>query len=236
MIITNPKRRPSFSLLVDFDSTFVSVESLEELADLTLVDPDDKEAMKAAISQLTNDAMNGTIGFGEALNRRLTLLKAFRCHLPPLIERLRVKISQSFESDRHRLAAAASQIWIISGGFHEYIEPVVEQYGIPADHVVANRFCFDRDRIVGADSRNPLAHDGGKIAAAKRLDLKPPIYALGDGMTDLELELERVAERCFISSENVRRPMVLAAGGSEVKGLGDVLDLLDPHDFFSKDH
>lgn len=236
MIVTATNRSPQFSLLIDFDSTFVSVESLEELANLTLEDPDSQEALKAEVGKLTDDAMNGTIAFGEALNQRLRLLKASRGDLPPLIERLRSRISDSFVRDRERLVAASSQIWIISGGFHEYVEPVVEEFGIPKDHVVANRFRYDGDQIVGADARNPLAHDGGKVTVAKKLHLKSPIYVLGDGMTDLELELAGVAERCFISTENVRRPIVLAAGGLEVKGLSDVLDLLDPDGYLLNSH
>mgnify|MGYP002717986122 CR=1 FL=1 len=53
--------------IFDFDSTLVRIETLEALAELALKDAPDAAERKARIAALTDDAMNGRIGFGEAL-------------------------------------------------------------------------------------------------------------------------------------------------------------------------
>ena len=45
--------------IIDFDSTFVTVESLEELAKITLKDKSGKEEILKEVSRITNLGMEG---------------------------------------------------------------------------------------------------------------------------------------------------------------------------------
>ncbi|HEY0051848.1 MAG TPA: phosphoglycerate dehydrogenase, partial [Caulobacteraceae bacterium] len=74
-------------LLLDFDSTLVSFETLEALADIALEGRTDAAARRAEIAALTDAAMEGRLGFGEALRRRLGLLEARREHVEALAAR-----------------------------------------------------------------------------------------------------------------------------------------------------
>lgn len=213
-------------LIVDFDSTFVTVESLEILGAIALAENPQRRRVLAEIARLTAAAMNNRLDLREALRRRLTLLQAEQSHLPPLIARLRRNVSASFHRNRERIRAMAERLYVLSAGFHEFIDPVVADFGIPPERVFANRMRFAENRIIGLEEDNPLAANGGKVDVVRRLGLDEPVYALGDAMTDLELELSGVVRRCFISIENVRREAVLDAGGRPVAGLDEVLDIL----------
>ncbi len=219
-----PRQTPV--LIVDFDSTWVAVESLEVLGTIALAENPQRRRVLAEIARLTTAAMNHRLDLHEALCRRLTLLRAERSHLPLLIRRLRHNISASFRRNREPIRAMADRLYVLSAGFHEFIDPIVADFGIPPERVFANRMRFAGNRIIGLEEDNPLAANGGKVSVVRRLGLDGPAYALGDAMTDLELELSGVVLRCFISTENVRREAVLNAGGWPVAGLDEVLATL----------
>ncbi len=62
--------------LIDFDSTFIKSEGLEELASLTLKNNPDKGKILKKIKTLTDLAMDGRMPFDESLEKRLQLLHA----------------------------------------------------------------------------------------------------------------------------------------------------------------
>ena len=62
------------SLFIDFDSTFVKVETIDEIARITLQDNPDKDHIVKKISDITNQAMSGQIDFPAALEQRLQIL------------------------------------------------------------------------------------------------------------------------------------------------------------------
>ena len=46
----------------------------------------------------------------------------------------------------------------MSNGFREFIEPIVTEYGIKPENILANEFRFDKEgRVVGFDTENPLS-------------------------------------------------------------------------------
>ena len=61
---------------------------------------------------------------------------------------------------------------IVSGGFKEFITPVVTEYFIKKENIYANTFVFDEnDNIIGYDRENPLSQEGGKGKATKANEL-----------------------------------------------------------------
>ena len=63
-----------FSIIIDFDSTIISVETLESLADISLSNQDNKTQLLQEISHYTNLAMNGEITFekSQKINKNLS--------------------------------------------------------------------------------------------------------------------------------------------------------------------
>ncbi len=198
-------------LVFDFDSTFTQVEGLDELADIALQGHPDQATVVAQIRALTDQGMAGEIGFQESLARRLALLSAHRDHLAPLVARLQTKVSESIRRNGDFFRRFADRIYVVSSGFREFIEPVVAEFGIAADHVLANTFTFDATgNITGCDPANVLSRDGGKIRQLVLLDLEGPVYVLGDGYTDYQIREAGLAHRFYAYTENVARPTVIA--------------------------
>ena len=198
-------------LVFDFDSTFTQVEGLDELADIALQGQPNQADIVQQIRTLTERGMAGEIGFAESLRERLALLGAHRRHLEPLVTRLRGLVSESIRRNGAFFQQFADRIYLVSSGFREFIEPVVAEYGIAADHVLANTFTFDADgRITGCDPANVLSQDGGKIRQLEALHLPGPVYVLGDGYTDFQMRESGLAQRFYAYTENVARPGVVA--------------------------
>jgi len=126
--------------VIDFDSTFTKVEALDVLADISLKDHPDREKRKKQIVEITNQGMDGSISFRESLERRLNLLSPSKQHIEPLISVLKGKVSESFKRNRDFFNNYSDNIYIISNGFREFIEPIVTEFGIKEENILANEF------------------------------------------------------------------------------------------------
>ncbi|MFZ6008701.1 MAG: phosphoglycerate dehydrogenase [Bacteroidota bacterium] len=195
--------------VIDFDSTFTKVEAFDVLADISLNDHPEKEDRKKQIVQITNQGMDGSISFRESLERRLNLLAPSKQHLPLLINRLKGSVSESFKRNKEFFQKYADNIYIISNGFREFIEPIVTEFGIKADNILANEFKFDGDgKVIGFDAENPLSANGGKVEQLKKLNLPGDVYVIGDGYTDYEIKHAGLANKFYAFTENVERENV----------------------------
>src|SRR5690606_9205199 len=97
------------------------------------------------IVSITNEGMEGKISFRESLEKRVELLCASNEHIEETIRILREKISKSFLRNKEFLEENAANIFIISNGFKEIINPIVEEFGISPENVYANSFTFDEE-------------------------------------------------------------------------------------------
>jgi D-3-phosphoglycerate dehydrogenase / 2-oxoglutarate reductase len=213
-------------LIIDFDSTFTKVEGLDELANIALKGQPNRKEVVEQIRNITEQGMNGEIGFSEALSRRIALLKANRNHLDELVDFLHTKVSDSFTRNKKFLTDYADNILIVSGGFKEFIVPIVITLGIKPENVYANTFVFDEDgNIIGVDESNVLAHSKGKVKLLQQLNLEGDVYAIGDGYTDFELRSSGLATQFFAFTENVEREKVTTVADHVVPSLDEFLYL-----------
>ena len=200
------------TLVLDFDSTFTQVEALDILAELLSAADPARAAQVAQIKALTDQAMSGEIGFSEALQRRIQILRPTRDDIAALIDVLKGKISASIARNKAVFAEHAGKVRIISGGFHDFIDPVVAEFGIDPTYVMANRLTWNEEGVaIGLDLTNPLSQDGGKIIAVRGLALDGDVVMVGDGWTDFEVYKGGAADRFYAFIENVTRPKVIAA-------------------------
>ncbi|MGC1242986.1 MAG: phosphoglycerate dehydrogenase [Chryseosolibacter sp.] len=195
--------------VIDFDSTFTKVEAFDVLADISLKDHPDKEERKHQIHKITNQGMDGSISFRQSLEQRLDLLQPGRQHMEPLIQRLKGSVSESFKRNKEFFQKYSDNIFIISNGFREFIEPIVTEFGIKPDNILANEFRFDdKGKVVGFDENNPLSANGGKVERLKQLNLPGDVYVIGDGYTDYEIKHAGLANKFYAFTENVTRENV----------------------------
>ena len=190
----------------DFDSTLTRVEALDVLAEITLANNPEKEAIIQEITDITNKGIDGDISFTESLERRIKLLKATKNDLSLLTERLKDKVSKSIIENKDFFENYSNNIYVISCGFKEFIDPIVANYNIPSDRVFANTFMFDDDEnIIGFDAANVLAKHNGKIDCLKQLNLPGEVQVIGDGYSDYVMKEAGIADKFFAYTENVSR-------------------------------
>ena len=212
--------------VIDFDSTFTKVEAFDVLADISLKDHPEKEKRKNQIHQITNQGMDGSISFRQSLEQRLNLLGPSRHHLEPLIQRLKGSVSESFKRNKEFFQKYADNIFIISNGFREFIEPIVTEFGIKPENILANEFRFDeKGKVIGFDQNNPLSANGGKVEQLKKLNLPGDVYVIGDGYTDYEIKHAGLANKFYAFTENVERENVKSKADHIAPSLDEFLYL-----------
>jgi D-3-phosphoglycerate dehydrogenase len=196
--------------IIDFDSTFTQVEALDELARISLKNHPEREKIYQQIEDLTNAAMEGRLSFAESLEARVKLLQANEAQLEALVKHLKKKVSASFSRNRIFFEKHQDQVLIVSGGFKEFITPVVTPYHIKKENIYANTFEFDGDgNIIGFDRTNPLSEEGGKVKLLKQMKLKGDIYGIGDGHSDFQLKETGLIKKFFAYTENIERKSII---------------------------
>ena len=199
----NTKKR---SYVFDFDSTLTKVEALDVLAEITLTNNPNKNAIIQEIIDITNLGIDGEISFTESLERRIQLLKANKADLGSLVSALKKQVSRSIECNKSFFEDFAENIYVISCGFKEFIDPIVKEYNIPSERVFANTFEFATDgEIIGFDANNPLSKHNGKIQCLKDMNLEGEIQVIGDGYSDYVTREAGIADTFFAYTENVSR-------------------------------
>jgi D-3-phosphoglycerate dehydrogenase len=197
--------------IIDFDSTFTQVEALDELAKISLNKHPEKEAILQKIEDYTNLAMEGKLSFSESLAKRVKLLEANEDHLKQLITRLKKKVSASFSRNTAFFKKHADDVLIVSGGFKEFITPVVSRYHIKKENIYANTFITDNEgKIIDYDHENPLSQEGGKVILMKQMQLVGELYGIGDGYSDFQLRESGLIKKFFAFTENIARESIVS--------------------------
>ncbi|RZL29331.1 MAG: phosphoserine phosphatase [Pedobacter sp.] len=203
--------KPQNFYIIDFDSTFTQVEALDELARISLKNHPDKEAIFQKIEDYTNLAMEGKLSFSESLAQRVKLLEADEKHLKQLVNRLKKKVSLSFSRNAAFFKKHADEVLIVSGGFKEFITPVVSQYHIKKENIYANTFVTTGDgKIIDYDHANPLSEEGGKVKLISQMNLQGDLFGIGDGYSDYQLRESGLIKKFYAFTENIARESIIA--------------------------
>ncbi len=212
------------TFIFDFDSTFIQVEALDVLCEIIYENNSNGQHVLSEIQRLTNLGMEGKLSLKESLTQRIELLQANRDHLGSVIEALRHKVSNSVIRNRSFFKQHADDIYIISNGFKEIIIPIVQEYGIKPEHVLANTFRFDHNgKIIGFDEKDELCENKGKVLKIKSLNLKGEVIMIGDGYTDYETMQGGAATKFYAFTENVSRAVVVEKADRLAPSLDEIL-------------
>ena len=209
--------------IIDYDSTFIKVESLDELSKIS---NGDDETINNKISEITNLGMEGKISFSDSLRKRIELIECNKEDIVKTVEILEKKVSDSFKNNISFLKNNAENILIVSSGFHELIEPIVIQYGIKKENIFANKFLYDNDKVIGYDKKNPLSKSKGKVNILKELKLKGEVHVIGDGYTDYEIKKEGFANYFYLFIENIKRESVVKSADYLLKSLDQFIKII----------
>lgn len=210
--------------IIDFDSTIIQTEGLDELAKIALKDHPLKEITIQEIKRLTNLGMEGKLSISESLKKRINLLKINQSQLDLVAKNLTRRISPSILRNKHFFKKNKDHIYVITAGFKEWVLPVTQILGLSDNHILANTFKFNsKGDVIGFDNKNPLSKDEGKIKAIKSLNLDGDIYVIGDGYTDLQIKKLGVAKQFYAFTENIEREIVVKNADSVIGSFDEFL-------------
>lgn len=209
--------------IIDYDSTFIKVESLDELSKIS---SRSDETTSRKISHITNLGMEGKISFSDSLRKRIKLINCDKNDIENTVKILQNQVSDSFKKNESFLKENSENIYIISSGFHELIEPIVVKYGIKKENIFANRFLYEKNKVVGYDQKNPLCKSQGKVNILRELKLKGKIHVIGDGFTDYEIKKEGLANYFYLFIENIKRESVVKSADYLLKSLGQFIKII----------
>lgn len=171
---------PRFLAVLDVDSTLIEDEVIELLAA--------EAGSMDAVREVTLRAMNGELDFEQSLRERAATLAG----LPESVfatVRERVTVTRGVPELVAGIQRAGGRVAVVSGGFHEVIDPIAEELGL--DHWRANRLEVVDGRLTGGllppivDAR-AKAEALREWAAALEVPLSQTV-AIGDGANDLEM-------------------------------------------------
>lgn len=113
-------------LISDMDSTMITVECIDELADYA--------GIKSEIAAITERAMQGELDFEEALRGRVALLEGLETAAIQLCLDDRVKIMPGAETLVRTMAGGGATTILVSGGFTKFASPVAQAIGFKTFH------------------------------------------------------------------------------------------------------
>lgn len=166
-------------LLADMDSTMITVECIDELADFA--------GVRDAVHAITERAMKGEIDFEGALTERVALMKGLKESALQQCFDERVRLSPGARELVQGCRAAGIHCALVSGGFTFFTHRVAELCGF--DENRANTLIFE-DGVLTGEVTQPILGRQAKIDALNeicgRLGIGPErAVAMGDGANDL---------------------------------------------------
>ncbi|TSC87060.1 MAG: D-3-phosphoglycerate dehydrogenase [Parcubacteria group bacterium Gr01-1014_8] len=216
------------TVVFDFDSTLVDVETLESVSEIALQGRKDFAAVTAQIRTITERGLQGTMAFDESLARRMALIAPRREDVQRVAGGLVEHITPSVLQHRDFFAHNAECVFIVSGGFDELIFPVSDTLGILRKNVFANAFVYDeRGVAVGVDTTRPLSQHLGKVKALRAENLKRPLAMVGDGYTDYEVKAHGEADVFIAYVEHTHRDAVVEHADNVALSFSDVRRYLE---------
>jgi len=211
-------------LIIDFDSTFIKLETLEELAREALKNNSQKENIQDRIKKITRQGMYGKLSFEDSLKRRLALFSANKNDIKRVNLKIKNNITESFKENKDFFRENGKNIFVVSGGFSECIFPVTDDFEISRENILANDFEFNSEgSVIGINEKNLASKTQGKVRQVENLKLKGRIFVIGDGWTDFEIRKEKKADYFLAFTENIRRESVVDLADEEMINFNKVI-------------
>lgn len=205
-VIVQPAAHREKKLLVaDMDSTMITVECIDELADYA--------GIKGQIAEVTERAMRGELDFAEALDARVALLKDLEESAIDRCLAERVRDTSGAATLVKTMAARGTTTVLVSGGFTRFAGPVGERLGF--QRVIANVLEIGAGRLTGTVTK-PIVDSATKettlLAVREELGLAPAqTLAVGDGANDLAM-----IRQAGLGVAYRAKPIVAAAAGARI--------------------
>jgi phosphoserine phosphatase len=216
-----PGRKLSDFKLVamDMDSTLITIECIDEIADM--------QGVKPQVAEITEAAMRGEIEFQESLTRRVALLKGLDARALQRVYDERLRLSPGAEPMLKAVQAAGLKTLLISGGFTYFTERIKTRLGLDFAH--SNELEIIGDKLTGRVS-GEIVDDQQKKATVERVCCKLGIspkqaIIMGDGANDIKMLRIAGLSVAYRAKPIVRTQTDVALN---YVGLDGILNLFEP--------
>jgi phosphoserine phosphatase len=171
-----------FKLLVmDMDSTLITIECIDEIADM--------QGLKSEVAAITDAAMRGELDFSESLQRRVALLKGLDESALARVFEQRLELTLGAHSMLHAMKQAGLRTVLVSGGFTYFTERLEHELELDVSH--ANRLEVIDGKLTGRVLGNIVDAQAKKSTVIEQCaELGVPSSAaivIGDGANDLAM-------------------------------------------------
>jgi phosphoserine phosphatase len=166
---------------MDMDSTLITIECIDEIADM--------QGLKPQVAEITEAAMRGELEFAESLTRRVALLEGLDAAALQRVYDERVKISMGGERMLAAVKAAGLKTLLVSGGFTFFTDRLKLHLGLDFTH--ANQLGIANGKLTGRVV-GQIVDAAEKKRTVQRACIDMGIspdqaIVMGDGANDLEM-------------------------------------------------
>ena len=201
-------------LAADMDSTIITVECIDELADYA--------GVKAQVAEVTERAMRGELQFEAALAERVALLAGLDEQVLTRCYEERVRLTPGARALVRTMKRDGAYCLLVSGGFTLFAERVAVAAGF--DRAVSNRLGIEAGKLTGRVEGSIVGAAGKRqalldAAAEHDLDIADTL-AIGDGANDIPM-----LEGAGLGIAYRAKPAVVNAAGARIE-YGDLSALL----------
>jgi phosphoserine phosphatase len=164
---------------MDMDSTLITIECVDEIADM--------HGIKPQVALITAAAMRGEIDFRESLTRRVALLAGLPVEALARVYDERLQLSPGAERMLDGFHRAGAHSLLVSGGFTYFTDRLQKRAGL--GHTQSNVLEIRDGRLTGR-IQGDIVDAAAKAAALSALrDILPAgiAVAFGDGANDLPM-------------------------------------------------
>jgi len=216
--VAHDKHLSDFGLVVmDMDSTLISIECIDEIADM--------QGLKPQVAAITEAAMRGELDFAESLRRRVALLEGLDEHALQRVYDERLKLNPGAEIMLAKLKEHGIKTLLVSGGFIFFTELLKPRLGLDFTH--ANTLEVVNGRLTGRVLGKIFDAQGKAdwlVKIREELDLKPEqVIAMGDGANDLKMLAQAGLSIAYHAKPVVRKQASYALNFVGLDGLVNLL-------------
>ena len=166
---------------MDMDSTLITIECIDEIADM--------QGLKPQVAEITEAAMRGEIEFRESLIRRVALLKGLDASALQKVYDERLQLSMGAQKMLYAIQAAGLKTLLVSGGFTYFTDRMKTRLGL--DYTHSNVLEIENGKLTGKVIGGIVDADEKQLTVERvciEMGIEPKqAIVMGDGANDLKM-------------------------------------------------
>lgn len=205
-------------VISDMDSTLISIECIDEIADMN--------GIKPQVATITEAAMRGELRFEESLTKRVALLKGLNPSALETVYNQRLELNPGAKELLAGLKQNSIKFALVSGGFTYFTDRLKQELNLDFAH--ANTLKVENNQLVGEVVGKIVGAEAKAeylLELCEKLNINPSqTIAVGDGANDLKMMEVAGLSVAFRAKPTVQDQADCALNFS---GLDAMLDFLD---------